>query len=93
MLYDGWKTRRRKALPGWGLEVFVKVVDKGIRGGVGLHPKASDKREEPPHVRHPFLCGQPFIEKDGISYPKGGMKEFGVGKKKLEKSSKNDNKI
>ena len=45
---------------GGGLEVFVKDMDKGRRGGVGLHPKASDKREEPPHVRHPFLCGQPF---------------------------------
>ena len=33
VLYEGWKKSRRKALPGWGLEVFVKDVDKGRRGG------------------------------------------------------------
>ena len=85
LYYEGWKTSKKEALPGWGLEVFVKDVDKMRRGGVGLHPKASDKNEVPPHVRHPFLCGQPFIEKAGISYPKGGMKKFGEGKKKLKK--------
>ena len=74
MLYEGWKTRRRKALPEWGLEVFVKDVNQGRRGGEGLHPKASDKRKSPHTFVDPFLCGQPFIEKDGISYPKGGMK-------------------
>ena len=60
MLYEGWKTRRRKALPEWGLEVFVKDVNQGRRGGEGLHPKASDKREEPPHVSSPFSLRPSF---------------------------------
>ena len=47
MLYEGWKTRRRKALPGRGLEVFVKDMDKGRRGGVGLTQKLLIKGKSP----------------------------------------------
>ena len=67
MLYDGWKTRRRKALPGWGLEVFVKDVDKGIRGGVGLHPKASDKRKSPHTFVTLFFAASLLLRK--MEYP------------------------